>query len=114
MKLGKHVLTDGAVVAPVPVLEAKSYKPKIIIAVNATVPKFTAIKSHKDLMYRSYAISYNKLAELETSLADVEITPDMSKFSWLTDFTKEEKEKIFQEGFIATEKAINQIKAKLN
>ncbi len=114
VKLGDHVLTDGGVAAPVPVLEAKSYKPRIVIAVNATVPKFTALRSHKDLMYRSYAISYNNLAALETSFADIQIVPDMSRFNWLKDFDKEDKEKIFQEGFIATEKVIDQIKYKLS
>jgi hypothetical protein len=96
------------------VLEAKKYNPKVIIAVNATVLQFTEIRSHKDLMYRSYAISYNNLAALETSLADVQIVPDMANFNWLKDFNKEDKEKIFNQGFIATEKVINQIKNKLS
>lgn len=115
VKMNDMVLIDGAVAAPVPVIHAKKLNPKIIIAVNATSPlDGEVINTSRSLLYRAYSISYYELAKLEASFADVVITPDIAKYNWLDDFHKQDKEALFQEGFLAGERAIKEIKIKLS
>jgi len=115
VKMDDIILIDGAVSAPVPVMHAKRLNPKIIIAVNATSPlDGEVINTSTSLLYRAYSISYYELAKIEASFADVIITPDIARFNWLNDFDIEDKEALFQEGFIATEKVIKELKIKLS
>jgi NTE family protein len=114
VRISDNTLIDGAVASPVPVMQAKKFNPKTIIAVNATSPSDAIdIYTATDLLYRSYVISYFELAKLETSMADIQIVPDLDKYNWLEDFTPEVKEEIFQAGFDATEKLIHDIKLKV-
>jgi len=115
VKMNDIILIDGAVAAPVPVIHAKKLNPKIIIAVNATSPlDGEIINTSTSLLYRAYSISYYELAKIEASFADVIITPDISRFNWLHDLHIQDKEALFQEGFAAGEKAIEEIKLKLS
>lgn len=114
VKISGEILIDGAVASPVPVMQAKHFKPKMVIAVNLTTSSDSKdLHTASDLLYRSYVISYAELARLETSLADIQIAPDLSEYDWLDDLTPEVKEKIFQAGFDATEKWIHDIKLML-
>ncbi|MCH9753366.1 MAG: patatin-like phospholipase family protein [Alphaproteobacteria bacterium] len=114
VKISGNIVVDGAVASPVPVMQARMFNPRTIIAVNATSGSDSRdIIASADLLYRAYAISYFELAKLETSLADIAIIPELDKYDWLEDFTPEVKEDIFQAGFDATEKIIHDIKLKV-
>lgn len=80
------LLVDGGVVEPVPVLTAKRYDPKIIIAVDISTPgRGYDMYNMFDVTYRSMYISYYVLSRMQSALADVTIHPDLAGFGMFSD-----------------------------
>lgn len=113
-------LIDGAAVEPVPVITAKEYKPKIIIAVNiSSAPKQTldystvpVLKGYNAIgfAYQAFSIAYSELSKIQTQLADIAIVPDLEDFDIFDDNSKEE---IYRRGKEAALMQIDNIKARL-
>ena len=104
-------LFDGGVIEPVPVKTAKQYNPKIIIAVDiSNLPEKSKPKNILDLTYKALWLSYYELSRMQSSMADVDIHPDLSGFGTFEDHRKEE---LYQHGRQAALKALPEIKAKL-
>lgn len=80
------LLVDGGVVEPVPVLTAKKYDPKIIIAVDISTPgRGYDMYNMFDVTYRSMYISYYVMSRMQSALADVTIHPDLAGFGVFND-----------------------------
>lgn len=104
-------LFDGGVIEPVPVKTAKKYNPKIIIAVDiSNLPEKNKPQNILDLTYKALWFSYYELSRMQSSMADVDIHPDLSGFGTFEDHRKEE---LYQHGRQAALKALPEIKAKL-
>ena len=107
VKLYGRVLSDGAVISPVPVKSAKIFNPKIVIAVNiCTPPEDIEIKSNWDLFRRAFDISYYQLTLEEESGADIVISPDLKDIGMFDDLNNY---KSYEQGKIAAQKAIPEI-----
>lgn len=79
VKYRNMMLADGGITEPVPVATAKTFNPKIIIAVNIAAPVYKApLNNSLDLTYRSLWISYYELAKLQAEQANVVIHPNLS------------------------------------
>lgn len=73
---GLHI--DGGVLAPVPVRVAKTFKPKITVAVDITkIPDADSPKNAFELANRAIDVSFAKFARSQSNLADVVIRPKM-------------------------------------
>ena len=111
IKMYKKTLVDGGVISPVPVLSAKKFSPKKIIAVNITAPPpELSSNSTVDIMYHSYWMTYYELSKVESSLAQVVIHPNTKDFGVLTELSKKDKKRLYQIGYDSTEKLIHKIK----
>ena len=111
VNLYNKTLFDGGVMEPVPVSTARSYNPKLIIAVDiSNMPPKTKPKNVLDIAYKALWISYYKLSRLQSATADVDIHPDLSGFGTFEDHRKEE---LYQHGRRAALKSLPEIKAKL-
>jgi NTE family protein len=116
---GKHLI-DGGATEPVPVATAKLYNPKLIIAVNIStnlevVDDYSKVRMLQGynaigLSYRAFAIAYYELAKLQTSMADINISPDLNGIGMFNDH---QKEQLYQKGKEVAEKMLPLIKAKL-
>lgn len=112
VKLYGRTLVDGGVALPVPVVVAKEYNPKLIISVNiSSPPKKGCLNGSIDLSYRSLAISYHLLSDMQAKEADIVIHPDLDGFGLFDDANKEE---IYLRGLLAAQSAIPAIKEKLS
>lgn len=117
---GQHLI-DGGATEPVPVATARRFKPKLVIAVNiSSRPEDTHDYSKVKLLegynalgisYRALILAYYELSKLQTTLADVSISPDVSKFGLFDD---ERKEEMYKSGKEAAEKMLPLIKEKLS
>jgi len=75
------LLVDGGVVEPVPVITAMQYKPKVVIAVDISVPGDDfKVDSMVDVTLKSMYISYYIMSRMQSSLADVTIHPNLTGF----------------------------------
>lgn len=111
VKLYGRTLVDGGVALPVPVVVAREYNPKLIIAVNISAPpEKGCLKGSVDLSYRSLAVSYYVLSNMQAESADIVIHPELDGFGLFDDSNKEE---IYQRGLQAAQAAIPAIKEKL-
>jgi len=107
VKLYGRVLSDGAVISPIPVKSAKIFNPKIIIAVNiCSPPENTEIESNWDLFRRAFDISYYQLTLEEESKADIVIAPDLKDIGMFDDHNNY---KSYEQGKIAAQKAMSKI-----
>ena len=115
VEIGNKLLIDGGVISPVPVKEALQFKPNIIIAVNiVSPPPDSEITNNLSILYRSSWITYHKLSLEQEGYADISVNIDTSKYDWLDDLNKENKIELFQLGFDAGEKLINNNKQLFN
>jgi NTE family protein len=111
VKLYGRLLVDGGVASPVPVEVAKSFSPKVTIAVDiGTTPNNGDVSSVFQLGYRSLHISYFRLSMWQTQMADIVIHPKIDKYSMFTDGNNAE---MYRAGREATIAVLPQIKAKL-
>jgi NTE family protein len=116
---GQHLI-DGGATEPVPVVTARRFKPRIVIAVNiSSRPEETADYSQVKLLegynalgisYRALILAYYELSKLQTKLADISISPDVAIFGMFDDDRKEE---MYKKGKEAAEKMLPLIKKKL-
>ena len=105
------VLIDGGVLEPVPVETAKSFNPKMVIAIDINnMPPKTEPINMIDLTYRALWFSYYQLSRTQASFADIDIHPDLSGHGTFEDNRKEE---LYQLGRKAALKALPKIKRKL-
>lgn len=105
-------LVDGGVAAPLAVSAAAEYDPELIIAVELVLPVTRdTISNPLDLVIKSMNITYNSLSAHTAKGADVIIKPVLPSG---TIFSDKYKPEIYYAGIIAAERALPQIKAKLN
>lgn len=106
-----HTLVDGGVIAPVPVQIAKSFHPKIVIAVDiGTPPPFHTLGNAFELLNRALHISFYELSLMQSKLADVVIHPDMIGYGTFDDNFNFA---MYEAGRVAAFKALPLIKKKL-
>ena len=79
--IGEEIYVDGSAVAFLPVREARdTFKSKIVIAVNTSVPTSNGkIKNTIDLLKRVFIASMYNIASLQEEKADLVIHPDVSE-----------------------------------
>ena len=104
-------LVDGGVTAPLAVELAKSYKPRLIIAVDVSLPlKREKVENMIELVHRSAVLSYNELNALNGRNADILIKPNLEDVGIFDDHRNEE---IYEAGRLEARKFIKKIKAML-
>ncbi len=110
--IGKKILVDGGIVDVVPIEAAQSLGANFVIAVNMSqaLKKRVEFNSAVEIFFRSDSITSAELRKLQLSFADVIITPKVGRFHW-SDFSKPEK--CVQEGEIAAQNIILELKKKL-
>lgn len=101
------ILVDGGVTAPLAVDIAKKYNPKLIIAVDVSLPlREENVKNMFELVHRSANLSYSALNELNGREADILIKPHLEDVGLFDDHRNEE---IFLKGKQAAEEVIEKI-----
>ncbi len=104
-------LVDGGVSAPLPVQIAKQYKPKIIIAVDISVPvNNKPLNNAFEVVYKSLYITYFHLSQALASQADVLIRPDVMNIGMFDDDRNYE---LYEAGKEAARAQVKLIKEKL-
>lgn len=75
------IFVDGGVLEPVPVLTAKKYNPKVLLAVDiSTSGKDLEIENMLDVGNKSFYLTYYEFSRLQRINADVVIHPDLTGF----------------------------------
>ncbi len=111
VKLFNKTLIDGGILEPVPVLTAKLYDPKLVIAVDINSgPPSKVIKNIWDLTYKAYWFSYYELSRIQAKMADIDIHADYSDYGFFED---DHREELYQIGKEAALKMLPYIKQKL-
>ncbi len=102
------VLVDGGVSQPVPVLIAKQYHPKMIIAINIgdQLPKKVPEGIIANLV-RTYNMTANNLTQLQTKEADIILYPDLGDVGIIDDT---HRGMMLKAGQLVAEKALPAIK----
>jgi NTE family protein len=104
-------LVDGGVSSPLPVHIAKQYRPKIIIAVDISVPvRDDPLNNAFDIMYKSLSITYFHLSKNLANQADILIRPDVMNIGMFDD---DQNQELYEAGKKAAEEQIPAIKAKM-
>ncbi len=105
------ILVDGGVTAPLAVDIAKEYHPKLIIAVDVSLPiRKERVKNMFELVHRSAHLTYNALNELDGKKADILIKPRIDDIRIFDDHKNEE---IFNVGKAAALEMLHDIQEKL-
>jgi NTE family protein len=111
VRLYGKTLVDGGVASPVPVEVAKTFSPKVIIAVDiGTSPDYGPVNNLYQLGVRSLHISYFNLAQSQTRMADVVIHPAVDDYGMFEDSANEV---LYEAGRQAALKALPQIRRAL-
>lgn len=106
-----RTLVDGAVLEPVPVLTAKKYHPKMIIAVNITSPPDGGMPDNMVyLASKAFDNAYYELSRMQSELADIYIHPDLKGFKL---FENERNLEAYEKGKEAAMEALPRIRAKM-
>lgn len=104
-------LVDGGVTAPLAIDIAKSYRPKLIIAIDVSLSlKKEKVQNMLELVHRSAILSYNALNDLNGKNADILIKPYLEDVGIFDDHRNDE---IYRAGQLEAAKYIKLIKAKL-
>ncbi|MEN8211013.1 MAG: patatin-like phospholipase family protein [Thermodesulfobacteriota bacterium] len=84
VKLGKHLLVDGAVCCPVPVEHCGINKDDVIVAVHVPSKLNSGYQPENalDVMVRAEEINMRNLDQVKTARADIQIFPDIKDVSW--------------------------------
>jgi len=108
VELYGHLLTDGAMVAPIAVNVAKRYHPKMIIAVNVDneLPPVMP-NTFVGVLQRAITISWHKLGEYTASGADIVIHPELGNGGT---FNINDKEIFYKSGIKAAKAALPKIR----
>ncbi len=105
------ILVDGGVTAPLAVDMAKEYHPKLIIAVDVSIPiRKEKVKNMLELVHRSANLSYSALNELDGKKADILIKPSFVDVGIFDDHRNEE---IYNAGKKAALEVLDRIKKSL-
>ncbi len=102
---------DGGVVEPTPVRIAKRYNPKIIIAVDISDRGAEKVVTMYDILNKSFYVMYYELSDMQSSLADVIIHPNLDNYGTLDDNHNME---LYQRGKAEAEKMLPHIKKKMS
>lgn len=106
VNLYSQVYIDGGVMAPVPVQVAKQFNPKMIIAVDISLPPGShEVDSAFSLAKRAFKMSFYELSQSQANKADIVIHPNFSGYGTFDD----EYNEIFYH--IGQQAALMQIKA---
>lgn len=107
-----RILVDGGVSEPLPVKVARFYNPKIIIAVDLSLPiEKTTVHNVVDIVTKSLAINYNALSNRMGQDADILIKPKMRNIGI---FDAHRKDELYNAGRKAAEAKISDIKKQLS
>jgi NTE family protein len=101
---------DGGVVEPTPVRIAKRYNPKMIIAVDISDRGMEKVNTMYDIMNKSFYVMYYELSDMQASLADVVIHPNLNNFGMFDDNHHQE---LFNRGKEEALKMLPQINDKM-
>lgn len=75
------IFVDGGVLEPIPVLTAKKYNPKLLIAVDiSTSGKELELENMLDVGNKSFYLTYYEFSRLQRMNADVVIHPNLTGF----------------------------------
>jgi NTE family protein len=81
-----QIFVDGGVLEPVPISTAKSYNPKMIIAVDVTSSgKDYPVYNMFDILYKSLSLNYYQVSHSQSKEADILIHPDLSNIGTFDD-----------------------------
>ena len=106
-----RTLVDGGVSAPLAVNVARMYNPKIIIAVDLSLPvEKSSVSNVVDVVTKSLAINYNTLSDMMCKEADILIKPKIRNIGI---FDAHRKDELYNAGLKATEIKIGDIKKQL-
>ena len=107
-----RTLVDGGVSAPLAVEVAKKYNPKIIIAVDLSLPiEKISVYNAIDVVTKALSINYSTLNEVMGQKADILIKPKMRNIGI---FDAHRKDELYEAGRKATELRIDDIKKQLS
>lgn len=108
VEIYQNYYVDGAVIAPVPVSVAKSFNPKLIIAVDISKkPSLSGMDNTYQITRRAMDISFNELAINQASAADIVIRPDIIGYGIFED---EYNQEFYEAGRKAALEHIEEIK----
>jgi len=106
-----RTLVDGGVSAPLAVNIARMYNPKIIIAVDLSLPvDKSSVSNVVDVVTKSLAINYNTLSDMMGKEADILIKPKMRNVGI---FDAHRKDDLYNAGREAAEARMGDIKKQL-
>ena len=104
-------LVDGCVVSPIPVDVARSYSPKIVIAIDiGTSPDAGQVNTGYQVAMRSMHITYYQLAKRQAQEADFVIHPDVDQYGLFEDKFNQE---MYEAGKAAALQALPAIQQQL-
>lgn len=104
-------LVDGGVTAPLGVEVAKKYSPKVLIAVDVSLPlDKRKVGNMLELTYRALDITYNTLNEALGKQADILIKPELDGAGIFDDH---KRNVLYKAGFDAAMKMMPEIKKRL-
>jgi NTE family protein len=101
---------DGGVVEPTPVRIAKRYNPKMIIAVDISDRGMEKVNTMYDIINKSFYVMYYELSDMQASMADVVIHPNLNNFGMFDDNHHQE---LFSRGKEEALKMLPQIKNRM-
>ena len=112
VELDGKLLTDGEVSDVVPCETARELGAKFVVGVNVSQRLLPCppLENAFDILFRANHIKSHALMERMITAADVVINPDVGRYHW-TQFDKVDR--IVEEGRIATEAKIGEIRALL-
>lgn len=84
VKIGDHLLVDGAVTCPVPVEHCAIDRDSVIVAVHVPSQIISGYQPENalDVMVRAEEISMRNLDQVKTARADIHIFPDIKDVGW--------------------------------
>lgn len=104
-------LVDGCVVSPIPVDVARSFSPKIVIAIDiGTSPDVGPVNTGYQVALRSMHIAYYHLAMRQAKEADILIHPNVDQYGMFEDKYNQE---LYEAGKVAALNALPEIQARL-
>lgn len=106
-----RTLVDGCVVSPIPVDVARSFAPKIVIAIDiGTTPDSGPVNTGYQVAVRSMHIAYFQLAKLQAKDADILIHPEVDQYGMFEDKYNQE---MYEAGKEAALRALPEIQQRL-
>ena len=109
VEIGGHLVGDGQIASPAPVISAHKLGARIVVAVDVVYPPRDALLSSPlDVAFQAFTISLRRLAENELALADIVIAPEIPPTSGQFGFS--DREMLIAAGENATREALPRIR----